>query len=265
MKSSKIIVLIADSMAIKEGADKMKVKQMTSIYQQCLEPLLTLLNIKECTQIILSSQLEEDSHYQETLKEVSKTKALQEHTEDREHYDYICTQSVITHAMSLYQDVGIKVGWINKVSAKELKHPRLDRLIGWDELKFDTICKASGCAMQYLYAKAGLKMIVTSSKNIGIKEGCPYTAYADHHRYVMKHEASKSVVIAKPLSAIARHWIPVVQACLKLKTIDALNTAILPKAMHATNNIVAVQQCLSYWTNLPVPSKNEEKESQGTK
>ncbi len=56
--SSKVIVLIADSMAVREGAKKEKVSQLVQIYKKSLEPLLDLLNIKECSKIILSSDLE---------------------------------------------------------------------------------------------------------------------------------------------------------------------------------------------------------------
>lgn len=254
LKSSKIIILIADSMAVKEGAEQIQVNAITSIYQQCLEPLLTLLSIKEWTSIILSSQLEKEPFYQETLQVISQTKAVQEYAGDREHYHYICTQSAITQTMSLYQDVGIKVGWIHKNSVKHLNNHNLDQLKNWDELKFDTICKISGCAVQYLYAKAGLKLI-SKPENIEIREGCPYTAYSGHYRYVIISEGNDFKEIDKPLSRVAKHWMPIIQACLLLKSIDVLNAKTLPEKVHMTNNTVAVQQCLSYWVNLLVDSE----------
>ena len=57
-KSSKVIILIADSMAVREGADRENISQIIKTYKRSLEPLLDMLNIKESSEIVLSSALE---------------------------------------------------------------------------------------------------------------------------------------------------------------------------------------------------------------
>jgi len=252
---SKVIILIADSMAVNEGAEKREVSQIVSIYRRCLEPLLEALKLKDSSQIILSSDLEELSEYQETLLSLNQNPDLEKLKKDQEHYRYILSQTALTHYMHLHQGVGVKVGWICNTSSK-LLGPRSitpSVLKNWDELKFDAICQ-SVCPeskIQYLYAKAGLKHSKHLTGQSNIFEGCPYTAYPIHNRLLLKIEKD-SESIPRPQKKIVSHWKSVVKVCVILKASGIVNESILPEScIHKTNDIVTVQQSLNYWVNMP--------------
>lgn len=101
-KSSKVILLIADSMAVREGADQEKVSELLKIYKRSLEPLLDLINIKESSEIILSSQLESCSQYQEVLESIESTRIIKQlKVEDETHYA-LCSHSNCYHSLYEY-------------------------------------------------------------------------------------------------------------------------------------------------------------------
>jgi hypothetical protein len=258
-KISKVIILIADSMAIRAGADKEKVLQLVQIYKRSLEPLLDLLNIKEPSEIILSSELESCSHYQEALESVENSRiAKQLKVEDEDHYAYIRTQTAITRYMNTHGHVGIKVGWIcaesskqlnGRVSAQYLKH--------WDELKFDgwfeEICK--GSTMQYLYAKAGLKQS-GKEKSISVSEGCPYTAYSKDQRYIVRTQDKKDIKTTCPIQKkVAAHWKGVAEVCSSLIQARLVHCMLLPEdCIKKSNAVATVYNMLNHWANPPVLS-----------
>ncbi|PJD94897.1 MAG: hypothetical protein CK425_10055 [Parachlamydia sp.] len=251
---SKVIILIADSMAVDEGAEKKEVSRIVSIYRRCLEPLLDALKLTENSQVILSSDLARLAEYQEILLSLEQTPVLQTLKEDQEHYRYIHTQTAITRYMHLHQNVGVKVGWICNDSSQQLDHSIEHELLkNWDELKFDRIGKAvcSDSRIQYLYAKAGLKQPKTSTGQVNIMEGCPYTAYDMHNRYLFKVERDRNTIL-KPLRKVVNHWRPIVKVCVLLKANGIVKDTLLPgSCIHKTNDVATVQLSLNYWTNLP--------------
>lgn len=256
-KHSHVTILIADSMAINEGAEKGEVARIIAIYKRCLDPLLKAVNLKGHTDVMLSSELETIQEYQATLLSLEKNDLLQKLKEDRQHYAYVFSQMAITHYMHIHRDVGVKVGWIYADSSKYLRgycaEPQL--LKNWDELKFDTIYKiaCSDSKMQYLYAKAGLKQPQTPDGKINVIEGCPYTAYAKHHPYLMKIQEEEGDSISRLYKRVVHHWKPVVKVCASLKEIGILQGNILPEsAIHRTNEVVTVQNILHYWSNMSV-------------
>ncbi len=249
-ESSRIILLIADSMAIREGAEGKKVFELVQLYKKSLEPLLALLNIKENSEIILSSDLEKSKQYEESLKLVEDSPvAKQLQSDDPSHYAYIRTQTAINHYMNTHLDVGIKVGWICAESAKQS-----DNSSKWDELKFDRWCKTvfSDSNMQYLYAKAGLKQ--PGSKCISVSEGCPYTAYAKDQRYVVQTQSHKDIkTICFIQKRVAAHWKGVAEICSNLMEMGLVNCKLLPKdCIQKTNAITTVYNMLNHWVNAPI-------------
>jgi hypothetical protein len=255
-KPSKVIILIADSMAINEGAEKGEVARIVAIYKRCLDSLLETLNLKGHTDVMLSSELEEVPEYQATLLSLEKNDTLQKLKEDQQHYAYIFNQTAMVHYMHVHRDVGVKVGWICANSSKHLtsdcSEPGL--LKNWDELKFDMIYKIAcpDSKMQYLYAKAGLKQLQTPNGHVNVIEGCPYTAYSKQHPYLMKIK-EEGGEISIPSKRIVHHWTPVVKVCASLTEMGILQDKILPKsAIYKTNNVATVQNMLKYWSNMPV-------------
>lgn len=253
-KSSKVILLIADSMAVNEGADKEEVSEIVQIYKKSLEPLLALLGLKNCSEIILSSDLEKTAEYAATLRSVKDSPIIKElEVEDIEHCAYISTQTAITCYMNKHQDVGIKIGWINNASHEQLKsHAPLKDLKGWDELKFDrwyeTVCIES--PMQNLYTKAGLKQPKTN-KRVRISEACPYTAFPNDQRYVIQTQDKKDINSICPMQKrVEAHWAVVAKVCSTLMEANLVNGALLPKECIEENNETAtVTTLLNHWSN----------------
>lgn len=230
----KLIILLADSMAEQEGAKKEEVAAITALYKKSLAPLLELLQIED-SEIVLSSELEQEAKYQKTYAELKLPPLLQE---DQLHSQYIQTQTAITQYMHLYRDVGVKVGWIYE-SSKNLFHYHPESLPNWDELKFDKwhkiICPDS--TLQYLYAKAGLKL-----RNIAdsVCEGCPYTAYENDHRLIIQTEQEKKIEKIAP--KVAAHWKNALDVCRDLK--------LVPESCIARNNERRTAfNCLNYLMN----------------
>lgn len=268
-RSSKIIILIADSMAIREGADAQKTSQMVQIYKKSLEPLLDLLDIKASSEMVLSSELEGSAGYLESLKAVENStiiKRLKE--EDSVHYAYVRTQTAITRYMNTQGDVGVKVGWICNESSKHLgfrvKAQSLDR---WDELKFDLLCEdiCAESTMQYLYAKAGLKQS-RSDKSINISEGAPYTAYSKDRRYIIQPQGQTNIKSICPIQKrVACQWKGIAELCSKLVQARLAHSSLLPEDCIEKNNAIrTVHNMLNYWANPPLLSPKETEGSLAT-
>ncbi len=255
-KSSGVVILIADSMAIREGAGSEKVAQIVQIYKRSLEPLLELLKIREWSEIILSSDLEKCMEFQKALESVEKSKlAEQIKIEDEVHYAYISTQTAITHYMEKYRKVGIKVGWICAESSKQLNGSVSPKdLKQWDELKFDRWCYAicQNSATQYLYAKAGLKQS-GHIRSISVIEGCPYTAYTKDQRYVVHLQGKREIKTICPLQKrVSTHWKGIAEVCLSLMQANLVSSALLPVGCIKKSNLKAtVYDMLNHWCNPP--------------
>lgn len=260
--SSKIILLLADSMAVREGAEKEKVLKVVEVYKKSLLPLLDLLNIKESSEFVLSSELETSQQYLEVVESIESSQVVQQlREEDEKHYAYIRTQTAIASYMNSYRQVGIKVGWIyadsessicRSLSSQELKR--------WDELKFDRWCAeiCKDVKMEYLYARAGVKQIRTG-KSINLLEGCPYTAYATDQRYVIQTLAKKDITtIARVTKGVAARWHRVAEVCSGLMGSHIVQGGLLPEGClqkeHAINTVLNM---LNHWINLPVTSREE--------
>jgi len=258
-KSSKVIVLIADSMAVREGANKEKVLQITEVYRKSLEPLLELLNLKESTEITLSSDLENSPRYQEVLTHTTKSNALSQlKSEDVAHYGYVLAQTAITDYMNKYEQAGIKIGWICSESKGLLeKQLQARSLKQWDELKFDRwyqeICKDS--SMQYLYAKAGFKQSYTG-KHLNVKEGCPYTAYSKDRRYIVQTQMKTDIKTICPIQKrVASHWKGIAESCAQLMRAGLVNSQLMPdNCLHKTNAVITLYNLLNHWVNTPLLS-----------
>lgn len=260
-QSSKIIILIADSMAIREGAEKEKTSQIIQIYKKSLEPLLDLLNIKESSEIILSSELESSVSYGEVLLSVEDSpivKRLQR--EDETHYAYVRTQTAITRYMNTCGDAGIKVGWICAESIEELTGKKTAQALKkWDELKFDRWCEeiCEDSNMQYLYAKAGWKQSGPDT-TINLREGCPYTAYPGDRCYVVHPQGKNHIKEICPIPPrLATHWQPIAEVCSNLMQARLVDCALLPEKCIKKNNAKATAyNMLNHWANPPLlPSK----------
>lgn len=253
-----IIILIADSMAVGEGAEREKVFELVELYKKSLKPFLKLLNIRDCTEIVLSSDLEKIRKYQVTRETIESSPVLQQiKAEDPLHYAYISTQTAITRYMQLHKEVGVKVGWISAASSKELNNTLEPKhLKNWDELKFDRWCEmAYPDSMQYLYTKAGLKQS-QDKRHVNVSEGCPYTAYAKDQRYIIQTEEERSLSSICPLQKRVRsHWSGVAEICKSLRQLNIVPNRLIPKGcIQKTNDVLTVTRLLNHWLNLPVIS-----------
>lgn len=256
-KSSKIIVIVADSMAVREGADKEKALQLVQIYKKSLGPLLDLLNIKDSSEIILSSELESYSQYQEVLESIENSRIVKQlKVEDEAHYAYVRTQAAITRYMNTHGHVGIKVGWMRADSSGHLKERgSAQSLKQWDELKFDRWCEeiCEDSTMQYVYTKAGLKQS-EKGRSVSVSEGCPYTAYSKDQRYIVRTEDQRDIKTICPIQKrVAAHWRGVAEVCLSLVQARLVHCMLLPEECIKTNNAVAtVYNMLNHWANPPM-------------
>lgn len=260
-KKPRVIILIADSMALREmgdleGASKESVIDLVALYKKSLKPLLELLGLQESAEIVLSSELEQEKSFQSTLNALDSSIVLQVQKEDKDHYNYIYSQTAISHYMHMQKDVGVKIGWICKQSSQQLKNTHLDANC-WDELKFDRICSLICPSMQYLYTKAGLKLCLDGKgKLVNVREGCPYTAYTDEHRYIVQVE-EKNKIKSLPKS-LAAHWKGVAEICQKLSQMKVVQESILPTdCIKKSNDVLTTYNMLNHWVNLPAISKGE--------
>lgn len=253
---SKLIILIADSMAVAEGAAVEEVALRVEQYQQALLSLLELLNMLPHTEIILSSQLIEDSNYQEMLKEIEAHEvSTQLQIHDALHYRYIVTQVTITEYLHRYAQVGTKVGWIDKKSTPSLLTSNsAEGIPNWNELKFDLYYKKMfpESQMVFLYTQAGIKF-KSQGRDAVIEEACPYTAFPSWKRYlVLAEQPTQRVKEVFPVNkGVARKWKDVITACENLKgTCPGLLPNVLPEDyVHAQNDVVNTEKVLDYWVN----------------
>lgn len=251
----KLIILIADSMAIAEGATPEAVQLITERYIKSLNELLTLLNSVKCSEIVLSSALTASKEYQSTLELIENSSKVQELKQnDPSHSRYITTQTAITHHLHTNKAVGVKIGWITEASDKQ-------RRIGtapttWDELRFDQLCAqiCSDSTIQCLYTRAGLKQ-TKNGKQTSVIEGCPYTAYPLDNRYVIQLEKTVDIKDISPVTKrVAQQW-PWISsdlcAALSSPEVGVLNTNILPQGYkkNLNNNIANIYTVLNYWVN----------------
>lgn len=257
---SKVIILIANSMAAKEGADEKKLAQIVKVYKRSLKTLLELLNIRECTEIVLSSQLEEDGGYKKALEEVEESPRVQKlKIEDEAHYKYIRTQTAITRYMDKHRNVGVKVGWLSGASINELNDStQAQYLKNWDELKFDRWCDAicPDSTIQYVYAKSGKKQPKTG-QHINIIDACPYTAYSKDQRYIVDLQGGRDIKTICPIQKqVVRHWQGVAEICEILQKADLVNANIIPtKCIDVNNTLKTVYNLLNHWSNPPAVRK----------
>lgn len=263
-KPSKVIILIADSMAIREGAEGEKVSQLVLLYKKSLQSLLDLLNVKDSSEIVLSSDLEKDTEYQTTLKSLEQSSILEQlRKEDEAHYAYIRTQTAITLYMHTRRNVGIKVGWICADSGNQLRDRKIEpkSLKNWDELKFDRWCEAicPDSTIQCLYAKAGMKQS-KHGKDVSVSEGCPYTAYVRDQRYIVQTHNKKEIkAICSLQKRVASHWKDVAKVCSNLMQTKIASGSLLPvDCIKKSNDIATVYNMLNHWSNASMLSSGKE-------
>ena len=246
-RSSKVIILIADSMAIREGAEQDKVSLLVRIYKKSLETLLNLLNIKESSESTRSSELENFSENSKKLRQLKE--------EDKVHYAYTCTQTAINRYMNIHAQAGIKLGWIFAESSQQLQdRSTAQSLKHWDELKFDRWCEevCQDSTMQYLYTKAGLKQS-RNDKKISVSEGCPYTAYPKDQRYIVRTSDKKDIKTICPIQKrTASQWKGVAVVCSNLIKAHLVHRDLLPENCIKNSNVIGtIYNMLNHWANPP--------------
>jgi hypothetical protein len=266
-KPSKVVILLADSMAIREGADKDKVFELVSLYKKCLSPLLALLNMTANSEVILSSKLEEAKEYQAALQLLDQDPVMQTLKSNATHYAYIRTQTAITHYLHTHQDVGVKVGWINKASSRQLNNHSTSPIKSWDEMRFDRIYRSicQNSTLQCLYAKAGLKQHIRPGQGgrlqMQVHEGCPYTAYEEDRRYIIQTDHQLDIKkICWLKKRVAAQWKCVANVCSDLRQLKIVNDKILPvNCIQKSHDVTTVYRMLNYWSNILEPSEQPQK------
>lgn len=138
--TTKVIVLVADSMALREGADLTKVGEIVELAKRALAFWSGKLRLS--LEVILSSEIERSEEYQALVRSLEG-----EFTDlPLEKQQYFLSQTANT--IFLYnQGVRVKLGW--QMSKRGVS----------DEGVFDERCAKTGRVpeLQCLYAKAGLK------------------------------------------------------------------------------------------------------------
>lgn len=244
--SSRVIILIADSMAEDEGANPEDVLRITDIYQKSIKSLLKILNLDEHSEIICSSELVHDSDYQTIISEVSRlideydgSEVIQNLQEN--NIKYVRSQTAINVYMNTCKDVGIKIGWIKK--------PINDNsIIGWDEQRFDQIdTELRESKLQYLYSKGGLKKKMSS-----IVEGCPYTAYPSEERYLINVGSRVSKRARKVSKIVKTRWLDTIKICKKWMDLGILYSKFLPEnCIVERNDVKTVVNAINHWVQAP--------------
>lgn len=258
-KVSKLIIVLADHMAINEGADITELNTVISRYQSELSDYLRFLNLDAHTEIKLSSELSIDPRYQEISNTIMQHESMSVLKNDRAHYRYIHDQTVIVNYLHQHLDVGVKIGWIYKASQVLIGTDQVDKMTQWDELRFDTWYKkiVTSCClnktaseMQFLYSKAGLKI-----RDNQIMEGVPYSAYPQDNRYSRGDIRSEKLTISK---AIASNWNGVAEICEKLIEVNVLSADLIPNGIiHRTNSQATVRNFIAHMMKFTFPSLNE--------
>jgi len=118
-KPFKCLLLIADSMAIREGAAIYHVTQRINDYLKKLHVLLNKLDLKDSTAVVLSSEIEGSEEFQKIESLIAQTDLMKYHwTKDKVHSAYMQAQTAITHYIHACRDVGFKIGWLKIESSK---------------------------------------------------------------------------------------------------------------------------------------------------
>ncbi|MEN9653954.1 MAG: hypothetical protein RL235_66 [Chlamydiota bacterium] len=231
-QQARVVILLADSMAIQEGADPEQVARIVTVYQEHLSALMRLL--QERAEIVLASELVEQAPFLEIEQRVRSLPLIQEQLrQDPEHAQYLVTQTAITLFMQVQMGVGVKVGWIHGDSERELQGSTVpEALAHWDELKFDRWAAAvcPDLSMQYLYTFAGLKQPFKGS-SIQVHDGCPYTGYACERSWLMG--AGEQDVVPK---AFFQRWIRLKDIVKQLVAENKVDSALFPESCVVRNN-----------------------------
>lgn len=257
---SKVILLIADSMAVREGARAEEVATLVQIYKKSLQPLLDLLKLGEDAKFLLSSDLEKSNNYQQILASVEKSQTmLNLKRRDSSRYAYTCAQTAITRYMNVHKKVGIKVGWKYTPPKIGMDEAEFDRLYEetWKEIRQaeSLVAAPEQSTLQYLYTRAGMKQLARQ----GIIEGCPYTACAGEQRYIIQTKEEVDIkTISKVQTKVAKQWEKVIKACTGLITTHLVSPSLLPQSDINDNHLSGtVYRMLNRWVNAPVKSKEE--------
>lgn len=260
-KPSRVIILIADSMAIREGAKQEQVSKLTEIYKKSLMCLLDLLDMTDDSEIVLSSELEKCTEYQKTFKSIENSEPVRLlKIKDPAHCAYIISQTANTICMNEYRNVGIKVGWIRAESNKQLNScVSPESLKSWDELSFDLRCGAirPDLKIQYLYTRAGLNQS-RRGKYTNVSEGCPYTAYHGA-RYVVRPGDKGNIITTYRLQKrVSKPWRRLAEVCWSLMQENVVSNTLLPKDCIQKNHAIAtVYNMLNHWCYPPLVRDRE--------
>lgn len=251
----KVVILIADSMAEREGAEREAIQRITSIYRESLTALLNTLKLDY--EILLASEIEITKEFGAALAKVDSSPLMQTIIRtDSLHCRYIRSETAISLYMHDYLKVGIKVGWMEKSAGEAfLKKSDLCSAGTWNERRFDRLFDAisHGTSLQYLYARAGLKQRAYG-KQVNIKEGCPYTAYPEDRRYVIQTERMQELkAVSYVKKKTGAHWQEVAAVCDGLIQAEAAYPELLPIDCLQKNNVRGtVYRMLNHWVNAPV-------------
>jgi hypothetical protein len=260
--SSRVYILIADSMARQEGALQEEVTAITEIYKRNLKILLHLLGMDTSTELMCSSDVENTPTFKEALALVDSSPVVREwQANDPDHIHYFRIQTAMTLFMRNSYHVGIKVGWVRDKTGKQIVQGKeMKKTLHWDELRFDQgydqICPRS---MHYLYAKAGLKQQQGNEGQVVAIDGCPYTAYLQDRCYVVQHGSRCDINEICPVEKrVEKRWKGVLKVCDGLVQSKLAPTELLPVAYQEERDpIKAVHHMLNYWSQVAEEGKDE--------
>lgn len=242
------VILIADSLAEKAGANKKELNERVKEYKDILTALLELLNMKDHSQILLSSIVMKTDEYkliENTLEGKGLMKGLKN---DGEHYHYILGQLAMTEYLYTYYGVGIKVGWMcNTKNPKPSSSITPSGQKKWDEPEFDGLyAQAYQNEMKYLYCKAGLKLH-SKSKQVNFVECCPYTCYPhEGGRFLLKNNLPTKLKLYR---TVTKRWEEMLKVWSELLKENVINPEAYPiYCVKPLNLKASVTNFLKYWT-----------------
>ncbi|MCC8462479.1 MAG: hypothetical protein LN546_04860 [Rickettsia endosymbiont of Ecitomorpha arachnoides] len=226
--NSKLIIILADSMAKEEGADINELRSCIEAYKKALNNLLDILKMKEDTEIICLSSLENNKDYENICESIKSNEKVQWLTSnDPGHSKYIISQTAIINYLHIHKNVGVKIGWIYKESNYPMAYSTIAAALKkWDELKFDRYYKEI-CSdkLEFLYCRAGIEKLNKGN----IQEACPYIAYSKDSRYILDYSNTQQI----PKNITKQwDWIP------KILELQISN-----------NDVVAISHTLNHWLN----------------
>lgn len=244
-----LIVLLADAMAEKDGANKDELALKIQEYTEDLKKLLHLLNMENYTKILLASEVMKSESYLTTQIALQGEAVMKELENDKDHYHYIVSELALTQYFYENHNVGLKIGWIYEAEGKADQSGD-GNIKGWDELKFDTWhARVYPKTVKYLYSKAGLKQKMIGNR-ADITEACPYLAFPENHRLLLRPDQEFKM---KMYEKITKRWAEVYQVCLELYEKEMVDAIFFPPECVKENNIKAsVQNLLKYWMNIQI-------------